>query len=102
MSNSDKNTILFGDDSVAPLLALLTNKRIALNFVDTNNQVFTSGIRDLSRILADLKGKDVLFIVRSDQGISYFGEVRAFLVRNCNFLSQFHDKMEGDYLVYRC
>ena len=100
--NSGKNTQLFGDDSVVPLLALLTNKNIALYFADTNNQVFISGAKNLSNVLAGLNGKEVLFVIRSRQGISYFKEVRDFLSRNCEFLSQFHDKLEGDYLVYRC
>ena len=101
-SVSRKDTMLFGDDSVVPLLALLTNKKIALDFVDTNNQIFISGVRDLNSVLNQLKGKDVLFIIRNKQGISYFEEVRDFLGRNCEFLSQFHDKIEGDYIVYRC
>jgi len=101
-SASGKETLLFGDDSVVPLLALLTNKKIALDFVDTNDQVFISGVRDLNKVLNELKGKDVLFIIRSKQGISYFEEVRNFLSGNCEFLSQFHDKIEGDYIVYRC
>ena len=100
--NSNKDTLLFGDDSVVPLLALLTNKKIALDFVDTNNEVFISGMRNLGNVLADLKGKEVIFIIRSKQGISYFGEVKNFLNRNCEFLSQFHDKIEGDYIVYKC
>jgi len=101
-SNSDKNTILFGDDSVVPLLALSANKKIAFDFVDTNNEVFLSGLADLNSVLGRLKGNDVLFIIRSRQGISYFNEVKGFLNQNCEFLSQFHDKTEGDYLVYRC
>lgn len=98
---NSNDTLLFGDDSAVPLLALATDKRIALDFVDTNNQVFVSGTKDLSRVLADLKGKRLLFIIRDRQGISGFMEVREFL-KNCSFLSQFHDKLEGNYLVYRC
>ena len=101
-SNSNKNTVLFGDDSVVPLMALMTNKKIALDFVDTNPQVFISGVKDLSRVLADLKGKEVLFIIRSKQGISSFKVVREFLNGKCEMLSSFHDKTEGDYLVYGC
>lgn len=100
--NSNKSTLLFGDDSVVPLLALMANKKIALDFVDTNNQIFIAGVRDLDNILNDLKGKDILFVIRSRQGISAFESVRNFLSRNCEFLSAFHDKIEGDYLVYRC
>ena len=101
-SVSNKDTLLFGDASVAPLLALLANKKIALDFADTNDQVFISGMRNLNDTLAALKGKDILFIIRSIEGISYFNEVRGFLNKNCDFLSQFHDKIEGSYLVYRC
>ena len=101
-SISNHGTLLFGDDSVVPLLALITNKEIALDFVDTNNQVFITGIRNINNILSDLKGKDIIFIIRSKQGISYFDEVKQFLNKNCEFMSQFHDKIEGSYLVYRC
>lgn len=100
--NSNEETMLFGDASVAPLLALQTNKDIALDFVDTNDQVFTSGIKDINMTLGSMVDMDILFIVRDRQGISYFREVREFLSKNCEFLSQFHDKMEGNYLVYRC
>ena len=100
--NSRTNTLIFGDDSVAPLLALLTGKKIANDFVDTNNQVFISGVRNLNDTLKDLKGRDVLFIIRDRQGISYFNEVKSFLNNNCGFLSRFYDKIEGGYLIYRC
>lgn len=101
-ANSNKGTLLFGDDSVVPLLALLTDKKIALDFVDTNNEVFISGVKNLSNVLSNLKGKDVLFIIRSSQGISYFSDVKEFLNKDCEFLGSFHDKIEGSYLIYKC
>ena len=101
-SVSDKGTMLFGDDSVVPLLALLTKKNIAFDLVDTNNEVFLSGLVDLNSILAKLKGNSILFIIRDKQGISSFSGVREFLNENCGLLSSFHDKIEGRYLVYRC
>ena len=99
--NSNPNTFIFGDASVAPLLALMTNKKIALDFADTNDQVFSSGIVGISQVLNSLKGKDILFIAR-DKGLSSLIEVRDFLNKNCNFLGNFYDKLEGNYLVYRC
>jgi hypothetical protein len=102
IANSNNDTLLFGDDSVVPLLALITNKKIALEVVDTNNQVFISEVVNLKNILNNLKGRDVIFIIRSTQGISYFDDVKVFLNKNCDFLSKFHDKIEGSYLVYRC
>ena len=100
--NSDKNTLLFGDDSIAPLLALMTGKPIALDIVDTNDQVFTSGLVNLKSALNRIKGKGVLFVARNRQGISQFPEAIEFLNKDCQLLSQFHDRIEGDYLIYRC
>ncbi len=97
-----KGTMLFGDESVVPLLALMTGRKVALDSVDTNNQIFISGIKNLRETFNLLKGKGVLFIIRSRQGISYFAETREFLNTNCELLSSFHDKAEGDYLVYGC
>ena len=102
VNSASKGDLLFGDDSITPLLALMTDKKIALNFVDTNNEVFITRIRNINNVLSDLKGKDIIFIIRSKQGISYFDEVKQFLNKNCEFMSQFHDKIEGSYLVYRC
>ena len=101
-SKSVKGALLFGDESVVPLLALMSNKRIALDSVDTNNQVFISGIKNLKEVLSLLKGKGVIFVIRSRRGISYFTEVKEFVNTNCEFLSSFHDKIEGEYIVYGC
>ena len=100
-SNSNKNTLLFGDSSAAPLLALITNKKIALDFADTNDQVFSSRIVDINNVLDGIKGKDIMFIAR-DRGISSLIEVRGFLNENCELSSTFYDKSEGNYLIYKC
>ncbi len=100
-SNTNRNTLIFGDASVAPLLALMTNKRLALDFADTNDQVFSSRIVDINNVLDGLKGKDILFIAR-DRGLSSLSEVRNFLNKNCELLSTFYDKSEGNYLIYKC
>ena len=101
-SNSAPHSMIFGDDSAAPLVALMTGRSIAHEVVDTNNQVFASGLVNLKSTLDRIKDENVLFIARSNQGISAFPEVTEFLNNDCQFLSQFHDKNEGDYLVYRC
>jgi len=101
-SHSDQNTQLFGDESIVPLLALSSGRNIALDFIDTNNEIFISGIKNINEILNNLKGKATLFVIRSSQGLSYFAEVRDFLNSNCELLSTFHDKIEGDFLIYKC
>lgn len=102
ISSTGNETMIFGDDSVSPLLALETGKRIALDFADTNDQVFSSGAADLGKVLDDLGGKSLIFIIRDRQGISFFKEAREFLNKNCDFLANFHDKAEGNYLFYKC
>lgn len=97
-----KEENLFGDASVVPLLAFLTDRKIALDFADTNTQVFASGVVNINETLAKLKGKNILFIIRSQGTISSFKEVKDFLNGNCEFLSQFFDKIEGSYVIYRC
>ncbi|MBI4452358.1 glycosyltransferase family 39 protein [Candidatus Woesearchaeota archaeon] len=100
-SNSNQDTLLFGDASVTPLLALLTDKKIAFDFVDTNDQVFSSKAVDINQALSSLKGNDILFIAR-DKGLSSLKEVRNFLNKNCDFLGSINDKTEGNYIFYRC
>ena len=102
IDSQPKELMLFGDSSSVPLLALLTNRKIALDFVDTNNQVFMSGIKDIGKVMDDLRGKNILFIIRSKEGISRFDEVKKFLNSNCEFLSQFSDRSEGAYMMYKC
>ncbi|MBI2657443.1 hypothetical protein HYX08_01980 [Candidatus Woesearchaeota archaeon] len=102
LANSDSGTLLFGDNSAVPLLALMTDRKIAFDYADTNEQVFLSGLADLDNVLDSLKGNDILFIARSTQGISSFRETRDFLNTNCGLLGSFHDKTEGDYLFYKC
>ena len=99
--NSDKNMLLFGDASVAPLLALMTNKKLALDFVDTNDQVFSSGIIDVNEVLARLKNDEILFVLR-DQGLSSLAEIRHFINADCELLGSFYDKTEGNYIFYKC
>ncbi len=101
LANSNQETKLFGDSSIAPLLALMTGKDIALDFADTNDQVFSSGIVDANDLLQKLKSEEILFILR-DKGLSSVNEIREFVSKNCEFLASFKDELEGNYIFYRC
>ena len=101
LANSNQKTKLFGDSSIAPLLALMTNKEIALDFADTNDQVFSSGIVDANDLLQKLKSEEILFILR-DTGLSSLNEIREFVSKNCEFLASFRDELEGNYIFYKC
>ena len=101
-SVSDDKTMLFGDDSSIPLMALMTNKKIAMDFVDTNNQVFDTKIKDIGKTLDEIKGKDIIFIIRDSKGISGYKETTDFLNEECAFGKKFTDPFEGNFLVFKC
>jgi hypothetical protein len=100
-SNFDETYEIFGDDSLAPLLALETGRKVALNHFETNDAVFESDIIDLDSLLKRLNGKKIMFIARTTQGMSKFSETREFLSQ-CEFMSQFNDKIENGILIYKC
>lgn len=99
---SKPSTLLFGDSSTVPLMALMTGKKIALDIVDTNPAVFNTGAVNLGKTLEKLKGSEIIFLARNTEGISQFPEIRKFLNERCDLLSSFSDKLEGLYLVYKC
>jgi len=101
-SRFDKDIELFGDDSITPLIALLTERRIVNNIVDTNDAIFESNVLSIGIILDQIRDKEFIFIARTTQGIAKFKEVREFLNNDCTFLTQFREKFEGDFLLYKC
>ena len=102
LSQARPTTLLFGDGSVTPLIALMTGYKIAFNFVDTNPIVFTTGVVDLRKTLDSIRGSDIIFILRGSEGISGLDYTREFVNKNCNLIGSFKDKIEGSYLFYRC
>jgi len=95
------DAIIFGDDSIAPLLALTTGRRIAFNFVDTNDMRFKSGITGIKDATARLEQIDIV-VVRLKQGIITIEEFRAELQKKCELIKAFKDSYEGDFLFYNC
>ncbi|MFH0861696.1 MAG: glycosyltransferase family 39 protein [Candidatus Altiarchaeota archaeon] len=102
-SNTDPGDEIFGDSTTTPLIALLSQRRIAYDEIDTNLQRFTSNVTDLSRLLDDLHGdgRFKLFIV-SERGISTINETGAFINRFCKVKGVFRDAYYGIIGVYDC
>ena len=98
----DKSYQIFGDESTTPLIALMTERKIIFNIVDTNPSVFKTGLVSLNDILMKLKEKKFVFIARNKQGISEFPEMREFLDKGCSLGSTFNDDADGMYLIYEC
>ncbi len=90
-ANSNPNDTIFGDDATTPLLALLSDRGIALNFADSNNQRFRSGVTDINYTIGRLKAEGVKFIIvqRLDIGIGN-------LTYGPAFMEEFEDYIEND------
>src|SRR3989344_3020039 len=92
---------LFGDDSTVPLIALMANKRIALNAIDSNDMVFESKVVNLTEVLQKLEKQKVIIILRQLKGIGLINEMKLF-VNKCELKKQVKDSLRGDFLIYKC
>ncbi len=80
--NSRPGDLIFGHVTVAPLLAMMTDREIALDLVDTNHMRFRAGLLDLDRVMERLAGEERLkFIVISENRFWTSPEVRTHLSR---------------------
>ncbi len=95
--NSEENEEIFGDDSTTPLIALLSDRDIALDFADSNNLIFRSGIVDINKVIDDLKGVKFVIVYKENigkitaiYGPMYMDEFSDY-VKTCNLVKSFSD-----------
>lgn len=117
--NSSEGQTIFGDDSTVPLISLLSHRQIALNMVDNNEMLYTSGTIGMAETLAKLKGevsaKKLKFVMLrkmqlSDKAAVGFGigtdeSFSSFLTENCVLDREFISHWGGlkkVYQVYDC
>ncbi len=98
--NSDENEEIFGDDSIVQVIALLSNRRIALNFADSNNLRFRAGVTDINEVINDLKQSGVKFIINYKEnlgkltaiyGPAYMDEFSNYVKSDCSLVKTFSD-----------
>ena len=103
ISGTSKNQYLFGDDSIVPLLALLSNRKIALNFIDSDEKRFTSGLENFYLFTNQLDDVDLSYIIlRKNKGIHQILEFREYAEQRCKLDRQYSDITEGVFLFYKC
>ena len=101
--NSNPDDKIYGDVTFTPMAALLTNRSIAFNEVDTNAQRFLSGSLDFDKVLEKIKEEKVKFvIVRPTIGFGNNQKVADFLKSECKFSNWLKDKYFGDIIIYDC
>jgi hypothetical protein len=111
--NSESTDTIFGDDLIVPLIALLSNRDITLDFVDSNNLRFRSGITNINETIERLKNKVKFVIVyqlnigkfTGNYGPAYIDEFRNYVNKKCKIVKIFKDKWhdyEKIYSIYDC
>ncbi len=102
--NSDTGQTIFGDSASTPLIALLSERYIALDCIDTNVMRFRSNVTDINSVLNQLKATEnfKFFIGRGKTGIYSMKEVREYLEENCKPAMKFRDRYKGVFYIYDC
>ncbi|MBI3033956.1 hypothetical protein HYY72_02255 [Candidatus Woesearchaeota archaeon] len=112
--HSSKSDLIFGDDSVTPLIALLSEREIALNIVDSNNLRWRAGQLNASETIKSLKEKKVKFIIERRvndgkgsyiYGPSYLDEFKNFIKTSCKPVKVFKrpwEKYQMETYIFDC
>lgn len=103
ISSSNPELKLFGDDSIISLLALMTNRSIALNYIDSNEMRFTSGLSNFYLFENQLNDVKLSYIILvKDQGLYQIEQFRRYIQSKCILEKNYHNFIFGYYLVYKC
>ncbi len=111
--NSDKEEKIFGDESITPLLSMLSERKIAMDFLDSNSLRFKSGVTNANETIAGLKKELKFFIAykvdvgagKLSYGVITLPEFEKFTGENCNISKVFRSKWRDytkEYYVYDC
>jgi len=112
--NSKQGETIFGDDSTTPLLSILSGRRIAFDFADSNSMIFRSGIQDLDKVIAGLKqsGNRFIIVYQLNTGIAtgtygpaYIDEFFDYTRSECTLAKQFKEpwqNYEKVFSIYDC
>lgn len=100
---SHENDLLFGDSLFTPMIALLSDRYIIGNIVDTNLLVFQSGIININDLIKFFnKKKPSYIIIRKGYGIGRIDDMVVFINENCKTRMLVQDQIWGDILIFDC
>ncbi len=93
---------IFGDSGTAPLFALLTERRIAANEVDTNLQRYRSGNADPVELVKNIdQRKTETIILRHMFGVAGVREVRLLVKKKYRLLKQLRTAQNRVFYLYK-
>lgn len=103
ISSANSEQQLFGDDSIIPLLALIANRSIAFNYIDSNEMRLTSGLMNFYLLTNKLDDANLSYIIlREKRGMHQILEMREYAALRCKLDSKYSDPAEGVFIVYKC
>ena len=101
--NSNDNDMLFGDNSITPLVALFSERKLELNTLNTNEMIYQSGLVDLEETIKQIQKENVKFVItRPLYGIDAFQIFKDYLERECKLKKRWKDPYWSDILLYDC
>ena len=103
LSSTNPQLKIFGDDSIVPLIGLMTNRSIALNYIDANEMRFTSGLSNFYLFKDELDGVNLSYIIfRKNRGLHQISNFRDYTETRCSFENEYQDIVQGTFLLYKC
>lgn len=96
-----EGSTIFGDSLTVPLVALLSDRRVASDEADTNYMRFTSGITPPGREIALLESAPPEAIIVSPfRGLSLIPEISRWIPSKYHLAETFQDPLYGPHLLY--
>jgi len=103
VSSTPMEQTIFGDSSVVPLLALKSGRKISLNFIDSNEMRFTSGLENFFLFEKELDKENVSYIIlKEGWGLNIIREFNQYAVSRCSLEEEYPSVIEGNFLMYKC
>ncbi|MEK6946261.1 MAG: hypothetical protein AABX32_01530 [Nanoarchaeota archaeon] len=103
VSATSPDSKIFGDASIVPLLAIMSNRSLALNYIDTNEMTFTSGLTNFYFFADKLDETNLSYIIfRKNSGLHQITQFKQYAQSRCKLEETYTDRLEGEFLMYRC
>ncbi len=113
--NSDRSNTIFGEDATTPLISILSEREITLNYVDSNDLRFRTSLEKPTEVISKLKAGNLKFFlvrrldfgngVQLDYGVATIPEFAEFLNTDCRIAKEFAYPWRGfekRYIIYDC
>ena len=114
-ANTDGDQTIFGDSSTAGIVALLSGRRLAADFADTNTMRFRSGITPVDETIEKIEADDLALVLvsaayrraRGGKSVLRYGrfasvpEFRRWLEDNYEEAYRVRDRTKGIYILLK-